>query len=349
MTMVRRVVFFTISDQEGASARYRVYDPAVYLERRGFEVEIVPPLPSAGGWRRLPARYAEERRFLERVRGAAAVVIQKRLFSVTFLRALSRMGVPLVYDYDDAVFTSQIRRSWPTRRRVKRRLTAVMQAADLVTAGNRYLADYARTYARRVEVVPTGVDMKSYPYRAVRPSAVPVFGWIGSRVNHRYLEALGRALRRLAGEGLRFRVMVVSDGDVDLPGIAVDVRRWSRASEVADLLEFDIGLMPLADDEWTRGKCALKALQYMAAGIPAVCSAVGSVKEIISSGKNGFLCRTDENWVEVLHRLSQDVQLRGRIGAAGRATVAERFDMPIIASRLADLLDGLTAEGLRET
>src|SRR5262249_21458527 len=136
---------------------------------------------------------------------------------------------------------------------------------------------------------------------------------------------------------------VISDREPDMPGVPLVWRRWSAETEVEELAQFDIGIMPMPDDRWARGKCSLKALLYMAMGIPAVCSAVGANCEIIQQGKNGFLAKTDEELIDHLKELVRDRELRGRLGMAGRRTVEERYSM----TRCADLFAQIVRDTVR--
>jgi len=148
-------------------------------------------------------------------------------------------------------------------------------------------------------------------------------------------------LGRLAGELPDMKLLVVSDRDYGMDGVYVENRRWSEATELDDLLDMDIGLMPLSDDDWTRGKCALKALQYLACGIPAVCSPVGANVEVISPGIEGFLPADESDWFNALLELSSDHEKRNAMGTAGIAKVSRDYSLEAVSRRLKDLLDRL--------
>jgi glycosyltransferase involved in cell wall biosynthesis len=195
-------------------------------------------------------------------------------------------------------------------------------------------------------VLPTAVEIARYRIKADGESDGVRLGWIGSRVNHRYLALLTPVLQRLGKETPRLRLVVVSDEDYAAEGVAVENRRWSEETEVEDLLTFDVGLMPLADDEWTRGKCALKALQYMAVGVPAVCAAVGANTDVVEHGVDGFLCASEEQWYETLARLARDPRLRREIGRKGRAKVERGYAAENVGARLVALLDGISRDSV---
>ncbi|MBI2194084.1 MAG: glycosyltransferase family 4 protein [Planctomycetes bacterium] len=343
MAVKRRILFLTKSDTRAASTRYRVAQFVPVLEGAGFRVDLVAPEARGRGPLRLLRRLREERRILRHAREADILFIQKRLLTAGLAGRLERLGKPIIFDFDDALYTSP-RGDWSawTRARALRRLQRVLEASSLVLAGNAVLAEFARAHAPRVEMLPTAIDLSRYSMKVHAHTAGDfTLGWMGSRVNHRYLALLKQPLSRLAGIIPGLRLIVVSDQDMAMAGVKVENRAWSEATETADLLAFDVGLMPLEDDEWTRGKCGLKALQYMAAGIPAVCSAVGANGEILENGKEGFLCRTDDEWYQALHRLAASPDYRTSMGRAGRRRVEQAYSTEIVGARLLALLQTL--------
>jgi glycosyltransferase involved in cell wall biosynthesis len=272
--------------------------------------------------------------------------IQKKLLPRRQVRALARSG-HLVFDFDDAIWTTEKgRRSFFARWRTEARLRSVLRHSTAVLAGNEYLAAYARRHNPRVAVVPTVLDTERYPARQHGPRQVLTLGWIGHSVNFPYLAALGPVLRAFAAQ-CPARLLVVADRDFELDGVEVVNRRWSESGEIADLLDMDVGLMPLADDEWARGKCGFKAVQYMAAGVPPVASPVGMNRDLVSDGQDGFLPEAEAEWLEALRRLHADAGLRERMGRAAREKVQQRYSLaatgPAIARIFQDLLDGRAA------
>jgi glycosyltransferase involved in cell wall biosynthesis len=190
-------------------------------------------------------------------------------------------------------------------------------------------------------VIPTVLDTGRYRTKVHAPRDVVTLGWIGHSMNFRYLRDLAPALRRLAASR-PVRLLVVADQPFGLEGLEVENRAWSEARETADLLDMDIGLMPLADDEWTRGKCAFKAIQYMAAGVPPVASDVGANRQLVDPGQDGFLASTEQQWFDAMDRLAADADLRARLGRTARAKVEAGYSLqrtgPIVAQLFTDLL-----------
>ena len=246
-----------------------------------------------------------------------------------FELALRQLGVPYVLDFDDAIYiphTSQA--NWfvkPLKYTGKTASSAA--AASLVTTGNAHLATWARRHNPNVRVLPTTIDTTSYAYAPVNPSKEGplTIGWTGSATTTPHLVTIGNALAQLQREeGIRIRV--VGDRSFRIPGAEVDATDWRADSEVADLREFDIGIMPLPEDEWSRGKCGLKALQCMALGIPTVMSPVG-VNTDIARGGAAVLASSHEGWVNALRDLLHDPAERARLAVAGRERVVASYSV----------------------
>ena len=245
---------------------------------------------------------------------------------------LRKLGVPYAFDFDDAIYLpaaseANRRLAWLKGAGKARRVVA---GASLVVAGNDHLAGWARGYARRVTVIPTTVDTEHYQVRERPVVARVCVGWSGSPTTIVHLRLLEPVLRTLQREqGIRIRV--IGDASYRIDGAAIESLDWRAASERSDLSAIDIGVMPMPDDEWSRGKCGLKALQYMALGIPAVISPVGVNREIAGGGA-AILASTQDEWLAALRALIADAELRSRVGAAGRARVEERYSVAAAAT-----------------
>jgi glycosyltransferase involved in cell wall biosynthesis len=226
------------------------------------------------------------------------------------------------------------------------RLLATARRARVVIAGNRFLGGWARAAGARVEILPTGVDLAPFPDRALEEAAARRrerrdehhIGWIGSRPSLRYLAALAAPLREVCGRFPGARLVQVCNGFIDLPGVPVEKRPWSAATEARDLLDLDVGLMPIDDRPFARGKCGLKILQYQAAGVPVVCSPVGANADIVRDGETGLHAGDDRAWAAAIARLLTDREAAARIGAAGRERVATTYAAPVIGRRLVEIV-----------
>ncbi|PYQ52780.1 MAG: group 1 glycosyl transferase [Acidobacteria bacterium] len=253
-------------------------------------------------------------------------------------RILRRAGVPWVFDFDDAVWVRYVSpaNSYLSYLRFPGKTAFLVRHARQVMAGNAYLRDWAGRFNPSVSVVPTTIDTDTYRPVPPREGGPPVIGWTGSYSTEKYLELVRPALERLRRRRA-FRLVVVGGGAFRADGVEVEHRPWRARTETADLADLDIGLMPLPDAEWERGKCGLKALQYMALGLPVVVSPVGVNAEIVRDGESGVLARTAEQWEEALERLLADADLRRRMGRAGRATVERAYSAAVVAPRVAEI------------
>ncbi len=332
-------IAFLTTRMDKPSYRFRVGQFIPFLERNGAACStFVIPRPGPARWRLLLG-----------LRRHDVVFLQKKLLGPFDRALLSRSARRLVYDIDDAVMRRK--GDGALRGSRMRRFRATARMSDLVLAGNDTLRRAAAAHAARVICFPTVVDTALYRPAARPRRTPPVIGWSGSRGTNAYINALLPVLDRLAGR-TAFTLRLVSgtaDG-IDLaghPNVRAEFARWDAASELDELLGFDIGLMPLPDTPWARGKCALKALLYMACGVPAVCSPVGVASTIITDGRNGFLPSSDAEWGETLERLLGDAALRRRIAAEGRKTVEERYALDAHAPRLLAVLRDLCGEGAR--
>jgi glycosyltransferase involved in cell wall biosynthesis len=243
---------------------------------------------------------------------------------------LAHLQAPIVYDFDDAVWihaVSEANRRFAFLKNVEK-IPAILQLAHSVIAGNEYLAAYARQFNPRVQVVPTCVDVQRYVPRSRPDDGTVVLGWSGSASTVAHFRLLLPVLGRLQQRyGARLRFKVVGDAAFRHEGLGIVGEAWTSESEVSALQAMDIGLMPLPDDEWSKGKCGLKGLTYMAVGVPAVLAAVGVNTELVQDGVNGFTPRTEDEWVSCLSQLVEDAGLRRRLGEAGRRTAVEGYSV----------------------
>jgi glycosyltransferase involved in cell wall biosynthesis len=249
------------------------------------------------------------------------------LFGPSIIERIVHLSkVPLVFDFDDAIFIRyrSPANGWLSLLKAPGKTRSICRLASHVMVGNSYLGEYARMFNPNVTVVPTTIDTDTYRVGPVRETATPVIGWTGSYSTLQHLDLLRPMLCELAKRE-RFRMRLIGPFKYKLEGVDVEVVPWSSQTEVQDLSVVDIGLMPLPDDTWSHGKCGCKALQYMGLGIPAVCSPVGMNVDLISDGENGFLAKGAEEWIAKLTLLLRSWQLRRKLGLAGRKTVEKRF------------------------
>jgi glycosyltransferase involved in cell wall biosynthesis len=254
-------------------------------------------------------------------------------------RVLGLRGIPFVFDFDDAVWVRYLspRSGLLSYLRFPGKTATLCGRAHHVMAGNSVLRDYALQYNTRVSIVPTTIDTQRYVPRPHSPEKLLVVGWSGSSTTARYLDLVKPALQTLARRR-PFRLKVVGASGVSIPGVQLECLPWRSDTEVAEIATFDVGLMPLPDDQWSRGKCGLKALQYMALAIPPVVSPVGVNREIVENGVNGLLATTEADWVEGLERLLTDARMRRHMGEAARAAVEKSYSARVVAPKVAQIL-----------
>ncbi len=253
-----------------------------------------------------------------------------------FERKIAKSGVPVVFDFDDAVFVSYKSPSngYLSYLKFPAKTAEICRLSAHVMAGNEYLADYARAQNDNVTIIPTTIDTDKYLLRddASEPETVTI-GWSGSFSTIQHLDTIRDVLQELA-KTEKFLLRVIGAPVYKINGVETEAMQWRSESELLDLAKIDIGLMPLPDEDWSRGKCGLKALQYMALGIPTICSPVGVNSTIIKDGENGFLADGKDEWIAKTKTLIHSAKLRRKIGLAGRKTVEQEYSAKVVAPRV---------------
>ena len=352
-----RVLALTRYGRKGASSRMRFEQFVPAFAALGVDVVIAPLLrdeylerlysarPKA--FRQIFGDYLRRLSWLLAARGFDLLWIEKELFPDLpgwFERWLELLGIRYVVDYDDAIFHNYDLSANPWRRVLGRKIDGVMRSSALVICGNAYLAERARAAeACRVEIIPTVIDLDRYSVKR-KPSSEPlVIGWVGSAATVKYLDIALPALQLLAKEYLvQLRVI----GAVfAAPGLDVDCRPWSEQDEVQQIQGFDIGIMPLVDSSWERGKCGYKLIQYMACGLPVVASSVGVNEEIVEHDASGYLASGTSAWVHALRNLANASDQRHQFGMRGRRLVEERYCLQVVAPQIVGLLKDACGQG----
>jgi glycosyltransferase involved in cell wall biosynthesis len=346
-----RVLVLSRYDRLGASSRVRFLQYLPYLEARGIQCTVSPLFGDdyvrglyAG---RIPLM-AVARGYWSRVwtlvhRGGYDLVwLEKE--ALPWLpdcveELLLGRGTPLVIDYDDAWFHRYDRHPMGiVRASLGHKIDTLMARADVVVAGNGYLAERARAAgARRVEILPTVVDTTHYRVGEPRKTDSLTIGWIGSPGTMDYLRLIGPVLREIVRRGAA-RVLAVGACGAAAAELPIQTVKWSEDTEVACIQQFDIGIMPVPDEPFERGKCGYKVIQYMACGKPVVASPVGANREIVRHGVDGFLVNSETEWMDSIVTLSRNATLREHMGQAGRARVVSHYSLDVAAPRLHSIL-----------
>ena len=350
--MIRVLALVPYPEHRAPGQRFRIEQWAPLMRDEGVDVTVSPFLDDRGmdvlyQRGRAAAKMAivlrGQGRRARNVRAlggfdAAYVYREAALGPSAWVERRVARRLPIVYDFDDAIYLSATSAANARMSFLKDpgKVATLCGLAAHVTVGNDSLATFAKGHAKQVTVIPSTIDTGQYVPRPRPPTVRPVIGWTGSPTTLPYLLTLLPALRRLRTR-MDFELRVI--GGL-LEDAALDVRcvPWNPASEVEDLHAFDVGLMPLADDEWARGKCGMKALQYMALGIPPVVSPVGVNTAIVRDGVNGMHARTDDEWVAGLETLGRDPELRARLGREARRTVENGYSAAVHAPRMAQVL-----------
>jgi glycosyltransferase involved in cell wall biosynthesis len=341
--------------REAPGQRYRIEQWAPYLKERNIEVHFEPYAdPTLGRILYSRGRYLTKsigmiRAWLRRIRTAwrAAefdVVFLHReaaLLGPAWIERLVRARNPrLVYDFDDAVWLRYVspRNRYLSYLKAPSKTAAICRMAAAVTTGSEALAAYARRHSASVAVIPSTISLREYRSRPPRPAQeMPVIGWTGSHSSAQYLRVVHGALQKLAATR-RFRLLLIGIDEHLLEGVEVECRPWVSDTEVQDLWRMDVGIMPLFDDPWARGKCAMKAIQYLGVGVPAVVSPVGASCEVVPDGVCGFHAATEDDWVRKLGALLDDHELCARMGAAGRQRAETEYSAETQVPRLEAIL-----------
>jgi glycosyltransferase involved in cell wall biosynthesis len=275
-----------------------------------------------------------------------AVFLHKEAFPFgpPYFENLIRQRQPvIIYDMDDAFWTHPPQfKQIGAGLRDKDRIGKVIHLSKHILAGNPFLADYARQYNPDVTLFPTVLDTQRYALREEVDDGVVVIGWVGRWSSSAYLESLVPVFHRLAEQFHNVKFRFIGAETSVLPGdLPLDVKSWSLESEISDIASFDIGIMPLPGDGYSRGKCGFKLLQYMALGIPAVASPIGVNKDIVKDGENGNLASSPQEWEDKLAGLISDFNLRKKIGAKARHTVETGYSLQKWAPRMIEFLNRL--------
>ncbi|MDT4898884.1 MAG: hypothetical protein QOH25_3961 [Acidobacteriota bacterium] len=255
-------------------------------------------------------------------------------------RVAARLKAPLIYDLDDPVFLPyrSPMNGWFSLLKFPRKTHAFFRLSDHIIAINSSIAEYAARFNPSVSIVPNCVDVERYRPAPKPPGESVRLVWMGSHSTMSNLESIAAPLRRLQAE-YRTPLRIIGAGEVNLPGIETELRQWSADTEVTDLGDCDVGLVPLPDHPWHRWKFFFKTVQYMAMGLPVIARRMGSNSEVVQEGVNGFLVETEDEWYDRLRTIVTDHDLRRRMGAAARATIVERYSTQVQMPRMVSIFE----------
>lgn len=368
-----RVLFLTSYSRRGGSSRYMVYDYLEYYKQAGIECVVSPlfddhyfdfgvverptgPAEIVGHSSYFVSRVLNRLRYVLTSSQYDLVAFEKELlpyFPYGFEVLLRRLQPKTIVLFDDATYVYYRQHPYRLVRFLcHQKIERIMRTTAHVIVWNQQLGRYAHQFNPNVSVVNSGIDLRRYRIKNCQDGKgsggqQTVIGWIGAPANFPYLHALEDAFRELSNSyDVEFRV--ISSQDYVSPNIRTVNTPWSIETEVDSLLSLDIGVMPLLDDDWTRGKSGAKAIQYMGVGVPVVSSAVGVAMDLIQDGVNGFLATSTQEWVDKLGRLIENPSLRREMGLQGRQTVETAYSIQAVAPRLIKILRQVGTSNSRE-
>lgn len=346
-----KVLFFTKYSRRGASSRLRSFQYFPFLERDGIEAVVSPLFDDTyltSLYSNKATKWSAAKGYLRRLHKLLSVkqydniFIEYELFP--YLPAwgefiLKKLGVRYIVDYDDAIFHNyDLSSNKIIRILLEKKIDKVMKYSSTVIAGNQYLADRAKKAgAKRIEIIPTVIDIDRYRIKKPNNRDKIVIGWIGTPFTLKYVESISTVLQIL-GEQYNVEVIIVgAKGNVGISG-NIHFIDWTEDTEVASIANFDIGIMPLIDSPWEKGKCSYKLIQYMGCAVPVVASQIGMNKEVVIEGETGFLVNTMEDWLKALELYIRFPEMRLIHGVAGRKRALEQYSLQVTHKLLAKAL-----------
>jgi len=359
---LKRILFIASHRKDRApNQRFRFEQYFSYLEKHGYQCELAPLITasedklfySPGGY--FGKALIALRAFLRRLKNVLnrnqydIIFIAREAFmtgSIFFEQAFRKSRAKIIFDFDDSIWIDVVSENNKSLGWLKdaSKTSRIITLADMVFAGNAFLADYARQFNSHVAIIPTTIDTDLYRPQYNADKRQVIIGWSGSTSTIEHFVLAVPALKKIKeryGDKVQFKV--IGNGNYRNEELQIQGLPWQHATELDDLRSIDIGIMPLPDSEWANGKCGLKGLQYMALEIPTIMSPVGVNREIIQDGINGFLAETSGEWVEKLSRLIDDPAKRVLMGKAGRKTVEEQYSVKSEQQHYLKLFNALTA------
>jgi len=325
--------------------RFRFEQYLSYLESKGFTIDFSYFLsPEDDKILYAPGNYLSKLGIiLKNFRMRAGNCMQANNYDIIFIfreatllgtaffeKWMSRSKAKLIFDFDDAIWVDNVSNSNKSLAFLKNaaKTADIIKVCDMVFAGNEFLAEYARKYCNDVRIIPTTIDTDEYKKVPVTKDNSIVIGWTGSITTIQHFEFAIPFLTKVKEKyGDKISIKVVGDGSYVNEALGIQGLPWRKETELADLSAMDIGIMPLPNDEWAKGKCGLKGLQYMSLGIPTIMSPVGVNADIIQDGQNGFLAEGVDEWLDKLSRLIEDASLREKMGHSARQTVIDFYSV----------------------
>lgn len=354
----KRLLILPRYTEKGPSSRVRMDQYLPYLKETGFDITINPFFDDGYIDSLYSHRPVKIPAVIHSYWNRVWISLHKRKYDLIWLqqellpwipfdleKVLYSKKAPLLVDYDDAVFHRyDLHKSPFIRLLLRKKIDHVMEIASGLTVGNAYLAERAeQAGARNIHIFPSVVDTKKYHCKSKEAQTGFIIGWLGTPKTIHFLETIKSALENVLNNTTRL-IIVGADIPDSLKDLPIQSQAWNEDTEIDQILQFDVGIMPLIDAPFERGKCGYKLIQYMACGLPVVASPVGVNQSIVEQGINGFLASTTEEWTDAIKKLRDDTDLRQKMGMAGRKKVELHYSLESTAAQLVNLFDQIIAE-----
>jgi len=363
---VKRILFLTQGDLETPSSRHRVYQYLPALEKAGYEAVVHPAVRSeehyeafiARTWpglmQRLFSTFTRRVRDLHQLRDFDYIYVQKPILPAPLFNIELRIAreAKMIFDFDDAIYFKKpggnmVAQLWPQAQRISQ----ICKRAHRVVVGNKHLGDFVQKLKVDPIILPTGIDTDIYEEQSrynKRDHKISVLGWVGSPATSTELNLIVPSLIDLHSKA-PFVCRVIGGAPATIPvRFPIEWRDWSLEKAISDVAHLDIGLAPMRDTPWNRGKCGLKVLQYWGAGVPVVASPVGVYKQMIRDGENGMLASNREEWTEKILALLKNADLRRKVVEGGRQTVREHYSLKALAPQFISIFEEAEEAKIRE-
>jgi len=317
-------VVFLVQGMHVAASRYRVLQYLPFFHAAGIDTEVFEFPQRMAGWSSL----------WEFLKKGDVIFVQRKRLPRSVLLFLKRLKKKILYDFDDAVMFKNSLSKNPYSLRRTLSFKRMLHYTDLVVAGNGFLKQEAEKYHGRVKVLPTPIDAERYQKKKNYKSDTVNMGWIGDHGSIHYMESYKDVWEAIGRKYTNVVITIICDTFIDTKDITLRKIPWSYEREIDDLMSLDIGLMPLFDDLWSKGKCGFKIIQYLGVGVPAVCTPVGINRDVVHDGVHGLWANTKDEWIEKLSTLIENASLREKMGGEGRRKIMDAYTVQVCAPKL---------------
>jgi len=311
-------VAFLTNRTDKPSFRFRITEYLPYLKKENIETDIF--LINKSLIKRI--------KIYQKLKEFDCVFLHRCLLSFIDIYLLKKFSAKLIFDFDDAIIYNDPNKKNLISYKKNIRFRRTIKYADIIITGNQHLKDLVKPYDDKTWIIPTPVDTSYFmPDNKKTDKEIIIIGWLGSSSTLVYLKDIIDTLDKLYLEHKNIKLKIVADAFIESKNIPIIRKKWNKDDEVSDLQSFDIGIMPLRDDDWSKGKCGFKLIQYLSCAIPAICSPVGVNTDIIKNNYNGLLASNNEEWIKQLSILIKDSTLRMKLANNGVKTIKDRFSI----------------------